>query len=73
LHLLFLPFTLRVNRDQRLFVVHLEQYQLLLCPSERSAAVSRIIPPSMRHAGSECSDSEHPNTPPDLNNGPRLP
>jgi hypothetical protein len=32
-----------VNLHQRFFVAHVEQYQLLLCSSERPAAVFRFI------------------------------
>jgi hypothetical protein len=42
MNLACLPLTLRVNLDYAFFLAHLEQYQLLLCSSERPTAVFRF-------------------------------
>jgi IS4 transposase len=42
MNLACLPLTLRVNLDYAFFLAHLEQYQLLLCSSERPTAVLRL-------------------------------
>jgi hypothetical protein len=43
MNLACLLLTLRVNLDYAFFLAHLEQYQLLLCSSERPTAVLRFI------------------------------